>query len=62
MKAKVTGAKKAWVPAFVAILGLGGYLGFSEGQIADLQANVPAFAGFIVIVAQGFGTYWTKNS
>lgn len=62
MKEKVTGSKKAWVPALAAIIGLGGYLGLSEGQIADLQAQVPAVAGFAVIILQGFITYWTKNS
>ena len=62
MKAQINGSKKAWLPAVVALLGLAGYLGFSEGQVADMQANVPAVAGFVGIVLQGFITYWTKNA
>lgn len=61
VKAKVNGARKAWVPAIVAIIGLGGYLGFTSEQVGDLQNYVPEVAAFVVIIAQGIMAYATGN-
>lgn len=61
VKTKVDGARKGWVPAVVAIIGLGGYLGLTSDQIADLQNYVPGVAAFVVILGQAFLSYNVPN-
>lgn len=61
IKAKVNGSRKAWVPAVVAIIGLGGYLGFTQTQIQELQNHVPAVAAFLTVIGQAVLTYATGN-